>query len=81
MHSGISAAAISAASSSDRRGLQADYKFEEFPDREFSGLVLKCVGEKDKKLMLSDMKKLTNYILEKTGGFKIDGWKMRTPVK
>lgn len=62
-------------------GFRRDYKFEEFPDRKFSELVLKCIVEKDRLVMLQNMEKLTNYVLEKMGGFKIDGWKMRTPVK
>lgn len=57
-----------------------DYKFEKFPDHELVELLLKCLEKKEHAQMLESIKKLMNYVLEKMGGFKIDGWKIRTPA-
>lgn len=62
-------------------GFRRDYRFEEFPDKDFSNLLLKCLTERDRNTMLENMEKSTNYVLEKMGGFNIDGWKLRTTVK
>ncbi len=53
------------------------YHIEKFPDQKFITIAKKCI-EKDS---LENIEKLTAYVLDKMGGFKIDGWKLKTPVE
>ena len=50
------------------------YLLKEFPDKTFARLFVKCLKKDDMGLI----KNLTNYVLDKLGGFDIDGWKLRS---
>ncbi len=50
------------------------YKMPAFPDKKFIALFKKCL-QREK---LNDISRLVEYVLEKTGGFKVDGWKLRS---
>ncbi len=50
------------------------YILKEFPDKTFARLFVKCLKKDDMGLI----KNLTNYVLDKLGGFDIDGWKLRS---
>ena len=53
------------------------YKIEKFPDDQFIKLWKQCL----EKVTISTIEELTNYVLSKMGGFEIDGWRLRTPIK
>ena len=53
------------------------YMFEEYPDREFVVLFLNALEE----TKAENLERVIERVLEKMGGFSIDGWKLRTPVK
>ncbi|WP_461862851.1 nucleotidyltransferase domain-containing protein [Thermococcus sp.] len=53
------------------------YMFEEFPDGEFVELFLSALRE----CRAENLERVIEHVLEKMGGFSIDGWKLRTPVK
>lgn len=51
-----------------------------FPDREFSLMFLEAMQckHKDKKIQLHEA--LLKRVFQKTGGFEIDGWSLKSPV-
>ena len=49
------------------------YKLDGFKDKEFIYLVNMCL----KKQSIKSIENLTNYVLDKLGGFDIDGWKIK----
>ncbi len=53
------------------------YDIAQFPDSEFVEYFKRCLRKAD----FERLKQLTNYVLDKMGGFDIDGWKLRTPVE
>jgi len=53
------------------------YELEGFSDKEFVGLVNNCFEEYSS---IKNMVKLNDYVLDKWGGFNIDGWKLRTKI-
>jgi len=57
------------------------YLQKEFPDKTFANLMTKALIETEKKKMLNYYEKLTKHFLTKTGGFEIDGWKIRNKSK
>lgn len=57
------------------------YKIDDFPDNNFIGLFTNAAKLEQKDKMIKKYSSLTKYIIEKMGGFDIDGWKMRTPVE
>lgn len=52
------------------------YKIKKILDQKFVSMSKKCF----ERALFKDMEKLTNYVLRQMGGFKIDGWKIRTPA-
>jgi predicted nucleotidyltransferase len=61
------------------RGFRARYGIEQLPDRHFNRLLKACL----KELSMRNIESLTEYVLEKMGGFDPDGWswKWKTPAK
>jgi hypothetical protein len=57
------------------------YRIPDFPDREFLDLFVKAIIEKNKNEMMKLYSTLTNHVLNKMGGFDINGWKIRSPVE
>jgi len=56
------------------------YNVSNFPDQEFVKMYVNAINIKDKSEMMKEYKMLTNHILEKMGGFNIDGWKIKSPA-
>jgi predicted nucleotidyltransferase len=56
------------------------YCVRDFPDKEFKKLFLTALKIKEKSKMMIEYKNLTNHVLEKMGGFNINGWKIRSPA-
>ncbi|CAI1493212.1 DNA polymerase beta domain protein region [Thermococcus nautili] len=52
------------------------YLFPNFPDDEFVALFLRAM----KEVKTENAEVLVNHVLEKMGGFSIDGWRLRTGV-
>lgn len=59
---------------------QAKYLITEYPDLEFLEMMNQAINIHDKKHMYELFNKIVDYIHEKTGGFKLDGWSVRTPL-
>ncbi len=57
------------------------YHIRDFPDKEFVKMFVKAMSLKDKSRMMREYQKLTNHVLDKMGGFNIDGWKVKSPAK
>ncbi len=60
---------------------RARYNLKPFPDPEFVKSYLEGITLSDKSEKYALLEKLTQYTLAKMGGFKIDGWKINTPVE
>lgn len=56
------------------------YHVSNFPDEEFTKMIVSVINLKDKSKMMKEYKNLTNHVLEKMGGFNIDGWKLKSPA-
>lgn len=56
------------------------YIKEPFPDTYFGQLYIDAMEINDRGGKLSIYKKLTEYVLDKAGGFNIEGWKMRSDL-
>ncbi len=56
------------------------YRMDEFPDKKFASLFMNCLLTKNEKTMLKDIESLYTHIINKMGGFKIDGWKVRSKI-
>ncbi len=56
------------------------YLFPEFPDRGFLELFVRAVSATIPEDMVERARALARYVLEKMGGFEIDGWRVRTRV-
>lgn len=54
------------------------YNVPDFPDKNFLEIFIKAISIKDKTEMMAEYTKITNYVLNKMGGFDIDGWKLRS---
>nr|WP_026678243.1 nucleotidyltransferase domain-containing protein [Fictibacillus gelatini] len=52
-----------------------------FPDAAFSNMFIRLLGADEKIEMMDSFTQLTQYVLEKMGGFEIDGWKLKSPVE
>jgi len=50
------------------------YRINSFPDKDFVDLTIKCITIPEN----SNIKRLTDYVVNRMGGFNIDGWKLRT---
>jgi hypothetical protein len=53
---------------------------KDFPDKDFVKLYLNALKIKNELVLMKDFKILTNYVLNKMGGFDVDGWKIRTSL-
>jgi len=56
------------------------YLIKEYPDKVFAQMFLEAIKERDKSKMLQIFNKLAKYIQNKMGGFKLDGWKLKSAV-
>lgn len=56
------------------------YFVGDFPDEEFVTLIVSAMNLKDNSEMMKEYKTITNHVLEKMGGFDIDGWKINSPA-
>lgn len=56
------------------------YLSKGFPDRFFSEKFLHSISEKEKDKKMKLFSELIDYVLNKMGGFNIDGWKIRSSV-
>ena len=59
---------------------QRKYHINEFPDPEFVKLFHFSILYSEKNKMLTKVKKLTYYAIEKMGGLELDGWKIKTDI-
>lgn len=57
------------------------YLEKDFPDSKFVALFLEALNLNAKDKMLNNFKVLTEYVLEAMGGFKINGWKLKSKVE
>lgn len=57
------------------------YCIDDFPDKEFVKMFINTLNIKAKKKMIKEYQNLTIYILDKMGGFNINGWKIISSVK
>jgi predicted nucleotidyltransferase len=53
-----------------------EYKFQEFPDKKFAEMFVSCA----RSYNLDEIEHLCFYVLDKLGGFDINGWKLRSRV-
>lgn len=60
---------------------QEKYLQSEYPDPVFRDLFIEAVSAGEEAEMLGCLEKIVDYIFKQTGGFCIDGWVLRTPVK
>lgn len=56
------------------------YHIKNFPDQKFVKMYVTAISIKDKAEMMKEYQKLTGYVLDKMGGFNIDGWKIKSPA-
>ena len=56
------------------------YLMKDFPDKKFIKLFTNAIKKSRKSIMLNNLKLLTKHVHNKMGGFKINGWKLRTSV-
>jgi hypothetical protein len=59
------------------KDFQTKYKIAVFSDAIFVDLLKECLDNKSFPVI----EKMATYVLEKMGGFEIDGWKLRTPIE
>jgi len=57
------------------------YLISDFPDKIFLKKFVLAMKEKNKKKMLKRFTELSKYVLDKMGGFDIDGWKYKSNVE
>ncbi|SYZ72580.1 conserved hypothetical protein [Candidatus Zixiibacteriota bacterium] len=60
---------------SDRK-FREKYEMTIFPDRKFISLAKRCLESP----AFPGIEKLTGHVLQKMGGFEINGWKLKTPL-
>lgn len=51
-----------------------------FPDEDFKKLFIVAIQEVNREKMMDHFEELSNHVLQKMGGFEIDGWKLRSPL-
>lgn len=56
------------------------YLIEKFPDDRFAKLFIGCLQAKTNKNKYESAQKIINHVLNKMGGFEVDGWRLRTKV-
>ncbi len=57
---------------------RAKYLEEDFPDRVFAGLFVEAVTAEDG--LLGRFEAVYGHVVSRLGGFRLDGWSLRTPV-
>lgn len=57
------------------------YHLKDFPDKFFVEKYVGAINIKDKSQLMNEFKEIILYVLDKMGGFNIDGWKLRSPVE
>ncbi len=57
------------------------YLANPFPDQHFSDQFLQCLTEHEKAAKIKMFDELTQYVLDKMGGFNIDGWEIKSAVE
>jgi predicted nucleotidyltransferase len=57
------------------------YDVVDFPDAKFKKDFLKALKLKKENQMALEFNQLTNYVLEKMGGFTIDNWRLKSRLK
>ena len=60
---------------------QEKYLQSEYSDSVFRDLFIEAVSLVEESEMITCLEKIVEHVFEQTGGFSIDGWKLRTPVK
>ncbi|MFB7637388.1 nucleotidyltransferase domain-containing protein [Peribacillus butanolivorans] len=60
---------------------QKKYLKEAFPDPVFSSLFIEALQENIDVEMMKSYEQLSQYVLNKMGGFNIDGWKIKSRVE
>ncbi len=60
---------------------QNKYLQSDYPDSVFRDLFIEAVSAGEESEMLECLEKIVEYVFKQTGGFSIDGWVLRTPVK
>lgn len=53
---------------------------KDFPDKRFAKMFLSAMVNKEKSVQIMKYRELTQYVLNKTGGFVFDGWQLTIPV-
>jgi Nucleotidyltransferase domain len=61
--------------------IQEKYLQSEYPDPVFRELFIDAVSAGEESDTLDCLEKVVDYVFNQTGGFSIDGWVLRTPVK
>lgn len=61
----------------DEPQFRRKYKMKQWSDKQFSQYVKKCLQTQS----IREMQKLIDHVLQKMGGFDIDGWKLRTKIE
>ncbi len=51
-----------------------------FPDDDFKKTFMKAMQEDNAQKMMEVYEALVNYVLNKMGGFRIDGWHIKSPI-
>lgn len=65
----------------DNPAVRAKYLLPDFPDKIFMELMKRALVEKDAAAALRLFDKLADHVHKKAGGFHIDGWRLKSPVK
>jgi predicted nucleotidyltransferase len=60
--------------------VKSKYFVENFDDEEFVLLMNKCFKLEDRFLMLENIEKLKDHVIENMGGLKVDGFKFRSDI-
>ncbi len=61
--------------------VQEKYNRTEFPDKLFVKNFVKCICEGRRETKIREITNLTKYVLNKMGGFEVDGFKFRSKIK
>ncbi|MFW9928828.1 MAG: nucleotidyltransferase domain-containing protein [Candidatus Thorarchaeota archaeon] len=57
------------------------YRLRDFPDKKFAELLLKSIQAINDKEKMLCYQNLTEYLLNKMGGFNIDGWSLKSNLR
>lgn len=60
--------------------VQAKYAISEYPDVTFKTHMNQAINAQDREEMYRCFMEIIEYVQEKTGGFVLDGWNIRTPL-